>query len=215
MKKGQIQVFFFRTSFRVTNWGLFVLIDKSSLTPLRQKQKGYTLLELLLVGALALILVALGAPSFRDIQAKSSSDSQAAALRTTLRLGRDEAIRTRGDVVLCPSLLGRDCDSSDWSDGWLLFHDAAPAAAAAGEAGVSVGTGDTVIRHTAFIGSHTQLLASLPMIRFDSRGRSQIARFVFCPTVPMGGVYYDDEIGLRLNLAGITSEESGVELCGV
>ena len=140
----------------------------------RRAQAAFALFEAMLVAALVLVLVTLGAPSFRGLQMWTGLDSQSSVLRSTLRLGRDEAIRTQGDVVLCPSRGGLVCDSADWNDSWLLFVDAPPSAFVAvgsDSAGAGVSAQDTVIRHTRLPGNDFQLRASTPLVRFDSRGR--------------------------------------------
>lgn len=182
----------------------------------RRAQAAFTLFEAMLAAALVLALVTVGAPSFRGLQVATSLDSQSAALRSTLRLGRDEAIRTQGDVVVCPSLSGLSCDSSDWNDGWLLFVDALPAAFTAeggGAAGAGIGAEDTIIRYTSLLVSDVQLLASISLVRFDSRGRTQPAIFQLCANPESGSASGSAEQSVRLNLAGLISYVAEERLC--
>ncbi len=182
----------------------------------RRAQAAFTLFEAMLVAALVLVLVTLGAPSFRGLQMATGLDSQSSVLRSTLRLGRDEAIRTQGDVVLCPSRGGLDCDSADWNDGWLLFVDVPPFAFAtvgSDSAGAGVSAQDTVIRHTRLPSNDVQLRASTPLVRFDSRGRTQAAVFQICASTEPALAVGSDEQSLRLNLAGMVSYVTDEGLC--
>lgn len=89
------------------------------------KQSGVTLLELMVVLAIAAILLTIGIPSFASLAHSSRLSTAANELLASLHLARSEAIKRGGRAVTCPSANGAACaNNGDWHQGWLVFHDA-------------------------------------------------------------------------------------------
>ncbi|NKB34274.1 MAG: prepilin-type N-terminal cleavage/methylation domain-containing protein [Pseudomonadales bacterium] len=107
------------------------------------KINGFTLIELLIVVAILGTLIALATPAFRDTVEAANTNSQIKVMLTTLNLARSEAIKRGDDVHICATNDGVDCDEDDWSEGWMVFHDAN--GDADGLSG-SVDVGDTIVR---------------------------------------------------------------------
>jgi len=85
---------------------------------------GFSLVELLIVLAMAAILAGLALPSFQDLLQRQRIATTMHLLTTELALARSTAISRRMPVTLCPSLGdGRCRDSPDWSAGWLVYRD--------------------------------------------------------------------------------------------
>ena len=90
-------------------------------------QSGFTLTELLAVIAIASILAALAAPSFRDMVRDNRVTAATNTFIAHLALARSEAITRRTTVALCrsadPVASNPICGGgpTDWSTGWLLF----------------------------------------------------------------------------------------------
>lgn len=99
---------------------------------------GVTLMELLIVIALAAIILALGAPQFGEFQRNNRLTSAANDLLAALQLARTEAIKRQRPVALCAAADPRadtpSCSGGDFQ-GWIVFEDpdgdCQPAAAAA------------------------------------------------------------------------------------
>lgn len=88
------------------------------------KQSGTTLLELMVVLAVAAILLAIGIPSFASLSTNSHLTSATNSMVASLHLARSEAIKRNSRTVLCPSASGTACAvSGGWQQGWLVFHD--------------------------------------------------------------------------------------------
>lgn len=90
----------------------------------KQKQSGFTLIELMIVVVLSAILLGLAVPSFTSFIERNRVESQLSALTSAVNLARVEAIRRGSGVTICPSTDGKVCaDISDWTTGWIVFVD--------------------------------------------------------------------------------------------
>lgn len=93
-------------------------------------QRGFTLIEAMVVIAVTGLLLAIGLPELANFSAARATASQANTLAGTLRLARAEAIKRGRPVTLCPSSAPEaadpDCDGGpdDWGNGWIVFSDA-------------------------------------------------------------------------------------------
>jgi type IV fimbrial biogenesis protein FimT len=89
-----------------------------------RRQRGLTLIELMIAVAVGAILLALAAPSFTQALGKNRLSSAASELTGAVQLARAEAIRNNRRVTLCRSEDGSACSStnSTWP-GWIVFVD--------------------------------------------------------------------------------------------
>ena len=88
------------------------------------KQSGATLMELMVVLAIAAILLAVAIPGFASLYQASLLSSVTNELVSSLHLTRSEAIKRRSRAVMCPSATGTSCaGSGGWHQGWVVFHD--------------------------------------------------------------------------------------------
>lgn len=142
---------------------------------------GFTLIELMVTLAVAGIVVGLGVPSFLRMLARHAIGAQAQELQDAVRLGRNEAMKRSGPVILCRT------DAADTShcaatggnwQSWLLFTDA--------DRNGAFSAGDALVRQHLEASSRMRVTASAASVRFEATG---IARpdngaavvFVFAP----------------------------------
>jgi type IV fimbrial biogenesis protein FimT len=93
--------------------------------PLR-RLRGFTLVELMVVVAIAAILALIAAPYFTETVNRARRKTYANQLFEDLALARNEAIKRGVPVTVCPSTDGENCEASDsWVTGWIVFVDVA------------------------------------------------------------------------------------------
>lgn len=91
-----------------------------------ERQKGFTLLELIVTIGVAAIIVTFGVPGFMSFIDNNRAVTDTNDLVTALNLGRSEATRRGSPVVVCSSTDGDTCNGDDdWSTGWVLRTDGA------------------------------------------------------------------------------------------
>lgn len=94
---------------------------------MQQRQKGLTLVELMVTLAVAIILIASGMPLFSGVSANNRATAQSNSLLAAIRLARSEAVKRSTDVFICPvsdpSAASPSCtgNDDDWHLGWSVF----------------------------------------------------------------------------------------------
>ena len=130
-----------------------------------RRRGGFTLVELMVTVALAGILVALGVPSFLRALGRHAIMAQAEELQDAVRIGRDEAMKRGGPVVLCRTEAASPghCagTSGDWQT-WLLFADIGRSGAFA--------AGDPILRQHVDVSGRMTVSSETSAIRFESTG---------------------------------------------
>jgi type IV fimbrial biogenesis protein FimT len=147
----------------------------------RARVGGVTLIELLATLAVAAIVASLGVPSFLRLLARHAVAAQAEELQDAVRVGRDEAMKRSGPVVLCRTESGNasHCAGSggDWQT-WLLFADAARTGAFM--------PGDVVLRAHSEVSRRLTIASAAANLRFEATGIAHAdagaAVFVLSPT---------------------------------
>lgn len=90
-----------------------------------KKQKGFSLVELVITLAIVGILLASGMPSFNKMMQNNKITTLHNELLSSLSLTRNVAINGGTFATLCKSnQAANDCDTSaSWEDGWIVFPD--------------------------------------------------------------------------------------------
>jgi type IV fimbrial biogenesis protein FimT len=87
-------------------------------------ENGFTMLELLMVMAIAAILLAIGVPSFKYVTTSNRISTEVNGLLGDMEYARSLAIKEGLPVTVCSSLSGTQCDGGNlWQSGWIVFPD--------------------------------------------------------------------------------------------
>lgn len=91
----------------------------------KQRQAGVTMVELMIVVAIAAILATIAAPSFSDFINNTRLTSMMTQLTGDLSRARSEAIKRNSWVMVCARSTNTAC-GTDWNNGWLVCQDSEP-----------------------------------------------------------------------------------------
>ncbi|WP_223428200.1 GspH/FimT family pseudopilin [Alcanivorax limicola] len=83
---------------------------------LSARQRGVTLVELVVTLVVASITLAIAVPSFNNLNASANMRSTATDLISAINGARADAVNLRGQVTLRP------ITGSDWSSGWVIDY---------------------------------------------------------------------------------------------
>ncbi|TAK52940.1 MAG: prepilin-type N-terminal cleavage/methylation domain-containing protein [Gammaproteobacteria bacterium] len=87
----------------------------------RARERGLTMIEMLITVVIFAILMAIAIPSFRDASLGGRLAAAANNLLASVQLARSEAIKRNVAVTLCASANGTSCAASgDWEQGWIV-----------------------------------------------------------------------------------------------
>lgn len=90
--------------------------------------KGFSLVELLIVVAITGVVLAIATPDFIKATRIMQSKHQAKEMSAAIKLAQSEAVRLRQSVTMCRANASQNgCNTGipagDWSAGWIIFVD--------------------------------------------------------------------------------------------
>jgi type IV fimbrial biogenesis protein FimT len=125
-------------------------------TPRRHSVGGFTLVELLVVMAIAAILLTIGVPSYTATTSKYRVSTEVNSLVGDLQYARSEAIKQGVTVTVCTSTDGATCSgATSWASGHVVLTNPTNAATP------TTATGAVLLRtQAAFSGTDTATSAA-------------------------------------------------------
>lgn len=94
---------------------------------MHKQHSGFTLIELMIVLAVAAIVLTLGVPSFQGIIERNGLAVQVNDFISSLNYARSEAVKRKQNVVVCRSDTTTNplnCNTgTSYDDGWLIYID--------------------------------------------------------------------------------------------
>ncbi|MDO3380793.1 GspH/FimT family pseudopilin [Gilvimarinus algae] len=140
------------------------------------KNKGFTLIELMVTLVVAAIFMAIAMPNFSTLIVNGRSDGLGEELAAVLQATRAEAVKRGRRVSLCASNADGTGCAGDWANGWLMFVDSA---ASDGAGATVLGAASDVLRHINDVDDQAVISATndgsaVSFVRYTSSG--QLAR---------------------------------------
>ncbi|UJF25237.1 GspH/FimT family pseudopilin [Suttonella sp. R2A3] len=87
------------------------------------KHKGFTLVELMVTIAIVGILLALAAPNFSEMVARSKLKSALNEWQSSFYFAQAEAMRLKEKIHFCASSDGESCSNSgNYNQGWIVLY---------------------------------------------------------------------------------------------
>lgn len=90
------------------------------------RQRGFTVVELMVVVAIMGVLAALAAPSFQPVIERWRVRSKADNIEHSMYYARSEAFKHGGGIVIARKTASGECASTgvtDWTCGWFVYRD--------------------------------------------------------------------------------------------
>lgn len=85
-----------------------------------KRQRGFTLIEVMVVVAIVAVIAAIATPNWQALQARNAVRSMVNDYVASLYLARSEAVRLNTPVTVCPSNDGATCTNSALENGWIV-----------------------------------------------------------------------------------------------
>jgi len=127
------------------------------------RNKGYTLLELMVTMVIAAILLGVAVPNFISFVKNNRILAETNGLMTVIKTARSEAMTRRVNITICRSSDNVNCDGS--GDNYIGFSDS-------GTANKVDGTDVIIVRTTINSDDLNVNYSGGSSIRFNSRGRA-------------------------------------------
>lgn len=91
----------------------------------KQKNSGFTLIELIMVLVVMAIILSIAVPSFRTMFANNQAGAISEDFIAALNLARSEAVKRGKLVSICRTTNAASCTSStgDWNTGYIVYLD--------------------------------------------------------------------------------------------
>lgn len=152
------------------------------------RQRGMTLIELMMGIVVTGALLAVGVPSFQSFIAASRITTTNNDFVSSMALARSEAIRRGSRITVCKSTNGTACvTTGDWAQGWIVFVDITRAPPNA-----AVDAGDTIVSRSPAAPAGLTIVGDTALANFvsfsadgtvrDMGGAAQQGRLRVCST---------------------------------
>lgn len=98
---------------------------KIKMTHYNARNRGFTLIELMVTLAVSAVVLSFGIPGFQSVIRDNRMTTQYNQFVSALNVARSEAVKRGVGVTTCKrNAAGSDCNNAgNWEDGWIIFTD--------------------------------------------------------------------------------------------
>jgi type IV fimbrial biogenesis protein FimT len=90
----------------------------------KNRNSGFTMIELVMVITIVGILAAIGTPTFKYVTASNRIANEVNGLLGDMQFARSQAVKEGQSVTVCTSTDGTSCAGTNtWQGGWIVFLD--------------------------------------------------------------------------------------------
>jgi len=172
-----------------------------------KQSKGFTLVELMVVLAIAALLLVVAVPSFTDTAARAAIRSGMQDLAADLAYARSSAVTRNRSVSVCASdsaTTPRTCDGSAWQKGWITFFDA--------DENGALDAGEDIVRMANAISERVNITLD-NAVTFDGRGtKTTVSEFKFCASHSNNAAYAQ---AVLVNIGGLVRHSRDTDGDGI
>lgn len=119
------------------------------------RNRGFTVIELMIVVAIIAVLAAIAAPSFREIMARNRIKTVATDLQIALLRARSEAIKRNADMTV-------SANGGDWRAGWTTSGGVDVHGAVAGEVEIAANAASVTYRPSGRVSASLAVSVTSP-----------------------------------------------------
>jgi type IV fimbrial biogenesis protein FimT len=87
------------------------------------REKGFTLIELMIAVGLAALLLSMAVPALDMFTSNARQTGAINDFVSSMHVARSTAITTNFRVTVCASAGGTNCETVSWDQGWIVFGD--------------------------------------------------------------------------------------------
>lgn len=87
------------------------------------KQRGFTLIELIITLMIMGILISIALPSYHNYMARHERMDTISSIRQAVHLAKNNALTYNASVVICSSESFVQCNDQQWNKGFMVFLD--------------------------------------------------------------------------------------------
>lgn len=169
-----------------------------------EREKGFTLVELLITIVVVSILLATGVPSMMQMVKNNRVATQANKLVTAVQLARNEAVKRGIRSTICAANANLDnCSgSTDWGTGWIVFSNLTNDLTADTGTDACLDTEDCLIRALEGVNKST-LTGNDSAIHFLPTGLTDNGPITF--TLKVDGCKHEQQRSITVSLQGHTT----------
>lgn len=139
---------------------------------MKKVQAGFTLVELMITLAVAIIVLAVGIPMYGSIVANNRAVAQANMFVTALNMAKSEAVAQGIPVAVCANASATNVTASsltcggsgDWANGWFVFQDV--------DSDATRDSSETVLKLWQALEPGSNVTASVGFVRYSSIGEN-------------------------------------------